>query len=75
MLMWHIIQINMVWNLIDYTISYLFIQYFVLQGIQGNIGPWGEVGLRGPEGDKAPQGPTGPNGVAGYPVSCKTFSF
>lgn len=42
---------------------------FPLQGMQGNIGPWGEVGSRGPPGDTGPQGPIGPRGVAGYSVS------
>lgn len=40
----------------------------LLQGIEGNIGPWGEIGPRGPSGDKGLQGPTGPRGVTGYPV-------
>lgn len=40
-----------------------------IQGIAGNIGPWGEVGLQGPPGDKGPPGLVGPRGVVGYPVS------
>lgn len=40
-----------------------------LQGIQGNIGLWGEVGPRGPRGDGGLKGPVGPRGVTGYPVS------
>lgn len=42
--------------------------HFLLQGIQGNIGPWGEVGPRGPEGDRGLQGSAGPHGATGYPV-------
>lgn len=41
---------------------------FPLQGIQGNIGPWGEIGPRGLPGDKGSQGPVGPTGVPGEPV-------
>lgn len=40
-----------------------------LQGIQGNIGPWGEIGPRGLPGDKGSQGPVGLTGVLGEPVS------
>lgn len=45
----------------------------VLQGIQGNIGLWGEVGPRGPGGEKGLQGPVGSHGVTGYPVSLVLF--
>ena len=45
------------------------------QGIQGNIGPWGDIGLRGPPGDQGPLGPVGPFGVTGYPVSLYLHTF
>lgn len=52
-----------------FTYLVLLSTCFLLQGIQGNIGPWGEVGPRGLPGDQGPQGPVGPLGVPGYPVS------
>ena len=53
-----------------------FCEYtFSLQGIEGNIGPWGEVGPRGVLGDTGPQGLVGPPGVRGYPVSLISFCF
>lgn len=45
-----------------------YIAVFPLQGIQGNIGPWGEIGPRGLPGDKGSQGPLGLTGVPGEPV-------
>lgn len=49
--------------------TYLHLHIFFYQGVQGNIGPWGEIGPRGLPGDPGQHGPIGPLGVPGYPVS------
>lgn len=49
--------------------TYLHLHFFFYQGVQGNIGPWGEIGPRGLPGDPGQHGPVGPLGVPGYPVS------
>lgn len=52
----------------NHNLSVKFL-FFFSQGIQGNIGRWGEEGPRGPSGGTGLQGPVGPDGVTGYPVS------
>lgn len=48
--------------------NHMLLCFFSLQGIRGNIGPWGEIGPRGLPGGKGSEGPAGLTGVLGEPV-------